>query len=345
MAVPACSSPGSDPGDPDGSMPDGATNTPDGGLPDAVDPDAPWDGNLDETCAEYARSDCNYLNRCNPIYVEWTYGSDAECLAQMKNTCIVHLTAPGTSRTPPAFLACAKAGEHLACDDPSFPAACEIQPGAKEKGASCLTSAQCASKACLRERYNGCGVCGDRAPDGAACTRSANCQSGQCTQRICTPVLKEGDICARPTDCAWNLVCSNGTCKKPTYAPLGQPCDNDLVLCEADYNCEESVCSKGRFAEVGARCGFVEEGHYTYCRGSDCSDLGVCVSYAPVGAACPPFVTCAGGGLCVNGFCKTYAPDTCETPAPSAFTVDTRELADDPNIGPRGHRAHLLNLE
>jgi hypothetical protein len=344
MAVPACSSPGSDPGDPDGSMPDGTTSTPDGGLPDAADPDAPWDGDIDEPCADYARSDCNYLNRCSPIYVEMNYGSYAGCVAQSKKACTVLSTAPGTSWTPPALLACAKAGEPLGCYDDTYPAACVTAPGAKEKGASCVTSSQCASTFCIRERYNNCGVCGDKAPDGASCTRGLNCQSGRCTQRICSPMLKEGDPCSRPSDCPWNLACSDGTCKKPTYAPLGQPCDNDLLLCESDYLCEDSVCSKGKFVDLGDRCGIVD-GHYTYCRGSECSDMGVCVNYAPEGAACPLYVTCAGGGLCVNGFCKAYAPDTCETPNPSALTADTRELADDQNIGRRAHRAHLLNVE
>ena len=341
LAVAACS----DPADPGAPMPDGGTSTPEGGLPDAADPDATGDGNIAETCAEYARSGCDYITRCMPFYLEWNYGSYAKCLAQTKDVCTVLSTAPGTSWTPPQLLACAKAEALLACDDYTPVAACEIQPGAKEKGASCVTSAQCASKACLRERYNSCGVCGDKAPDGAACTRSVNCQSGQCIQKTCAPVLNEGDPCPNHDGCRWDLVCSAGTCQKPTYAPLGQSCSSELVLCEGELVCENEVCSKPKFADVGERCGFVEEGRYTSCRASDCNERGICVSQAPAGAPCPVDVTCAGFGLCTNGTCKAYTADVCETPTPSALTVDTREFAHGPRNEGRAHRAHLLHIE
>jgi hypothetical protein len=142
-----------------------------------------------------------------------------------------------------------------------------------------------------------------------------------------------------------DFVCSAGTCQKPTRAPLGQPCDGDLGQCLGDLFCENAICSKAKFAGVGERCGFVEEGRFTNCRASNCSDAGFCVALAPLGAACSRSFECAGSALCTNGVCNAYTPDVCETTTPRGSTSDTRELAVDPRLDGRAHRAQFVNIE
>jgi hypothetical protein len=339
-AISACS-PSTDPTPPGGST-GGSTGDPDGGPADPVDPDAGWDGNVAESCGEYARSDCNYWSQCMPFYLGWIYGSYDACLAQSNAACNVLSTAPGTSWTPPALVTCSKAAAQLSCSDHSSVEECKTQPGTKENGAPCVAGGQCASAYCWRTLDDDCGVCAEKAADGAACSRSANCQSGRCRQRICATVSKEGGPCKSFIDCPTDLACgTNGTCQKPTYAPQGQPCDGDIVQCEGDLSCENGVCDKAMLVDVGQPCGPLPNGKFAFCRGSDCNDANICAPYVPLGATCSSLITCADGGLCTKGICKAYTADACETPGPHALVFDSHDESD-ARIDRRTRRARRI---
>jgi hypothetical protein len=158
--------------------------------------------------------------------------------------------------------------------------------------------------------------------------------------------LKEGDACQRLDDCPIDLVCNAGTCQKPKLAPLGQPCDGELIQCEGDLTCDNGVCDKGLVVEVGAQCGFLANGKYAFCRASDCGARGVCEKATPVGGPCPtPSVTCADGAICTKGICKAYTADACEAPSPANVIHDSPDIAEDAHIDPRARRARHFIAE
>lgn len=332
----ACSS--TDPSPP--VSPDGGETAPDSPAPDpeaggATDAGTSVDGNVDETCAEVARVDCDDFNECSPVYLGWLYGSYDACLARSSEVCRVQSSLAGSNRTADEMLRCTRAVAAQACNDTTSPAECASRPGALPKGGGCQADAQCASSFCRREVSDFCGVCADRVPDGGACTRSRHCESGRCSMAKCAPVLNEGDRC-NTLDCSNEITCVEGICKKITRVGEGQACNFELTQCEFDMSCVDGRCIKDILVDPGQKCGVLDNGGFALCRGSAC-DFQLCVELPPVASACSSEGTCAGTAVCHLGLCKALTNDVCDAPPVAA----AREILDEAESATHARHARM----
>lgn len=316
--VPACSS-RTDPIEPGA---DGGATSDAGATPD-VDPSA--------LCAEYARLDCDDTQRCNSMYVDWTFGSYAACLSRTEEQCKVWSKLPGAKVNTPELIACIRAWSTRSCDDASPPPSeCSYPPGTLATGAGCQQNRECATGYCRRPDPTACGSCTERLPDGAACLRRAECQSGSCQRQVCVPTPKVGDSCVGGF-CTAYLACIEGVCKTIKWVEPGGRCDASDLICNWG-SCIDGVCLADKLGEVGQSCEVTEKGPYVYCRDGECNaTTNKCENRPAIGSPCSDASTCAGTAICASGQCKALSADVCTMPA-NAVRESFRDESD-PSIG------------
>jgi len=330
--VPACSD--SDPI----LIPDASTETPDGALPESDAGAEGGDGNVEETCAEYARLECARDRDCFSVYLDWTYGSYEACLPESRQTCLVWSSLAGSSLTAQQLVTCLRAYVTAGCDAAGPFAECQAAPGTLSSGSGCLLNDQCFSGYCRREGTNGCGECAGKLSEGAACSRAADCQSGRCSDGRCAPILKEGEGCPVSTDCLRDLICQDGVCQKVTLVGDGQACGGTNV-CDVYMTCANGRCVKDVAVDIGQTCGTTGNGGLALCRAGDCDTQSTCVNRPPAGTACSEAGSCGGASVCYQGQCRALTSDVCDVPPQRAHPEERVEEVDRAPLTGRSPRA------
>lgn len=273
-----------------GSAAGGADGGADEGRP-GVDPDGP------AACAALARALCGQAETCTPFAIGLVFGTRAVCEERLVVDCLTRF-ASGSNETAADTMSCAESLASHPCSEfvrGDLGVACAPRPGALQAGAVCVDDRQCDTTFCARAPDSLCGVCAAVTPPGSPCVRGA---------------------------CSTGAVCPKGTstCLAPVAGPIGAVCSVN-EQCDVGHGVACSPVSGhciGLTLSSGGTCGLdVAKNSYGACGASGtCSTLvaGRCAPAAPDGAACSAGAagpTCLPPARCVDGRCRTPAPDSC----------------------------------
>jgi hypothetical protein len=270
-------------------------------------------------CAEYARVNCEVMNRCSPFLVQLSHGDVASCREFSALYCSLALSASGAR--PEGAASCVDALAAASCEtyfNGELPA-CRFS-GTGQTGDACAVGSQCASGVCLESSgASACGECLVVVPEGGDCS-AAICAAGlTCSNDVCVHQPGQGEACALDVSCRSPYTCVGGTCGDPL--PLGAPCDQNPSgcailqgqICLPDPNAM-SICQAYQLVGLGDNCGFTG-GVLRECLGGlTCSlTTSVCVERPAPGGACDDAnnVRCLTPARCVNAICELPDVDAC----------------------------------
>ncbi len=294
----------------------------------------------DTACTALAASRCAKIKMCTTGFViDRDYGSDANCLAELKADCLRGAYYPWTDSPPTRTMACATALAAQPCADwfagVVIPT-CATGPGGIEDGGICLSSRQCVSGACQIAATALCGSCLPKVATAGACMTTDQCPDGEvCAANACVkPLTTVGAACGAAKPCASDLSCVgavgvvDGACQKRLVTE-GADCDASLATkpaCESRLGlfCKVVVppsgdggvtdagmtdggvitvgkCTKLTLAAVGAVCGTTMPDGTSV----GCSAGARCVRPLPVGSNMRPLT-----GTCVANVAATVACNT-----------------------------------
>jgi hypothetical protein len=230
---------------------------------------------------QLAEANCALIRRCQPSWITWDFGTEANCIQRAMLDNNWSATLPGI---PDNFSSCAAAYAVATCDDLMNPGpltGCE-QPGTHAIGEGCNENDQCVTRFCKQTGWS-CGQCAAAPAPGSACKVDTDCAEG-----------------------TWCM--SSGTCKAPSK--LGEAC-SDTLKCRSPLNCHSGKCEIAP-STTGAACDaktglFCDWTHDLICSGT------TCVAYPPhkTGEVCDANASyCAELGTCTNGVCQARPSDT-----------------------------------
>lgn len=231
---------------------------------------------------KFSEANCGAYQRCQPAFITWTFGTEANCIERSVEDNTWSAALPGVPGD--IFTSCAATWGTATCDDimdPAPLAGC-TQPGTHAVGEGCNENEQCATRFCKQTGWN-CGQCAEKPAAGSACKVSADCAEGT----WCMP---------------------SGTCKAPSR--VGEAC-SDTLLCRSPLNCHSGKCEVAP-STVGAACDsktglLCDWTHDLICSGTKC----VSFPSHKTGEACDANASyCAELGTCTNGACQPRPSDT-----------------------------------
>jgi hypothetical protein len=283
----------------------------------------------DQACQDQAAATCALESSCSAGWaLEHLYGTQTQCVAARKTTCLTNLVAPGATRTSEHVETCAQAMQAESCTDffsNQTPTACQPSGGTLAAGAVCVNSDQCASNFCAVPTVGAvCGTCAPQPSVGTSCAVTG-CGVGLVCGRdshTCLAHQGDGGTCVESNDCLSGLDCvgldaggAPGTCL-PNGASSGVSCD---VRRLSEASCDTTIgffcdrpadtCQLATLASAGQPCGGgAADGGNSLCAdggticmlnaSSNCGDgaaciangsSATCVSPSPVGGPCDLF--------------------------------------------------------
>ena len=178
----------------------------------------------ESACEAHSAAVCGKELLCFPGR-EKVIGPIETCTERMKVRCLSRLGLPETGVTPAALTACAEAMSAPGCDMYlTFPGVCLFK-GAREIGATCTDSGQCASAWCEKPGGSSCGSCaapksvemclGGCGTTGSSCSfEGTSCSYSKiCNGGMCYPGPEEGETCGSfPYYCTYPAACINYEC-------------------------------------------------------------------------------------------------------------------------------------
>jgi hypothetical protein len=291
-----------------------------GGVSAAMDAGA----TAEEGCSQVAKSLCDALNACAPVFIQEQYGDEATCISRATLSCMTDQSTGGIARTPDDLVACAKAASGISCTDAlagNLPSACDPKPGTIVNGMACGSNLQCQSTYC--NKTDACGVCSSRQDVGHACSTNDGCNKGLvCASSVCVKPAGPGEACNLPSQpCRSDVACSSskapGMCVPRVGA--GGACADNSDLCDftkgaiCNTLANPNACITINIAKPGDMCSLASK---TACVGGvgPCSDVlfgGICANPAEDGAACDNKSVCIPPATCVNKVCRLPSAPNC----------------------------------
>jgi hypothetical protein len=237
----------------------------------------------DKACTSIRTASCERTARCNPKFLESSYGDKATCLAREKAVCVAVQTLPGTKLTNEQAEACAKKLAAQPCDATDEIPECTL-PGTIADEQTCMSSNQCASGRCDGGTFSKCGTCKPAAKETGAAV---------------------GAACTKDKDCTKWASCEGGKCAVAGKAK-GQKCNQaDSCSLMLDLGCYGTTCaSGGAIVEAGASCKYDDKTKtMPYCKkGSFCaSDTRKCTPIIKDGDPCNDGRGCMYPATCDKG--------------------------------------------
>jgi hypothetical protein len=288
----------------------------------------------EQACADFAKSYCDRLDACAPVYLRLFYESPEACAARLAPSCVKAVGLSDTTKTDAWTEACGKALDAVTCEDllvRKTPAACVPAPGPRAEGATCGEDGQCATSYCQYQYNEGCGTCRTRAGAGESCNLDDDCAFGSaCAPNKLCAVLGEADAacdtnhpCSPQLSCMGATATAQGACKPAGSA--GAPCDPQQLThpgCDLIHgyfcNVVSKICQEMKQVGGGDPCGIVGA-DYAICTASAMCKLtstyaGNCLAAAKDGEACnvADGPQCTPLSQCLNGVCTPPEPSLCQ---------------------------------
>ena len=252
------------------------------------------------------------MNRCASALFAYEYGDTASCEQRLNAWCLHVGGLPSIRLGPKAIGSCAATFSGMSCetwqsrrDDPL----CDAPGGSLGAGATCVSSYQCASKACYLDTDGMCGTCQSAPTAGDACREPTECPAGTtCIGYKCVEAAGVGEACDSETPCAGMLWCLDGSCilnPNEGDACIDGFCNNRLATA-----CESGVCEGLDLAGDGEACGGT-----VYCSGNGtCLSQGTCKAPVSEGRPCDPNngPFCLEPGVCIDNYCKIPDSTSCQ---------------------------------
>jgi hypothetical protein len=245
-------------------------------------------------CAQYAEAVCNRTARCQPLLVDFAWGTVEVCRKGFEIACQRMTTAPGAATFSAACITPFETGCGDIVPDPN----CAGSKGTLTENTPCEFDSQCTSGRCGSAGGTpGCGLCrpvsdasasGSRTPLGGSCNDEGRCEKGlSCADAAstgfepgngtCQTMRVIGESCQEVEDCntgfygdfgwtGFSVACINGICAKPldegATCPAGLnkrfPCDlRKKLLCQgatANDGSFTGTCTKMTFKNENEPC-------------------------------------------------------------------------------------------
>jgi hypothetical protein len=303
---------------------------------------APTDA-ANAACQDSARALCARAAGCAATYMQFVFGSVAQCEKQVTAACNARYIGPGAAESPQS---CATAASAVPCEEIAdlenmffeqpLIASCPVTPGRFADGDACRADGDCQSGYCLSQIdcrttpcVAGCGRCTPRSDAGGPCSGNHGCNAGlRCVAGgggdppgRCRRFPHVGEPCgAAAGQCAgggYTTYCDATTsiCMQFATSGAGQEgascyTPEDCFIAQG-FGCSAAkTCTKQNIAALG----------------SSCSDKA-----GPFGAA--PETFCDANGRCIGGTCALWPhlDEACDAKASPATAPCSTALRCDPN--------------
>jgi hypothetical protein len=251
----------------------------------------------EDACAAWARSDCEYDDRCG-LGLQWD--SLDQCVARTKLSCELLAADPGVSFDEERVRGCQLPSD---CTTP-LPVC--WPPGNTPVGQSCVWNEACHSRQCVGVVSASLGICG-------LCVCDVHCPPGQgcepdITGGTCVPLPHApGEACSLSRDCVSGACASadSGPMSCSPFTQFGDPCGDGMPPCQPGLICDPTNrCNTTLPARYGAPCGPPEDGGPDLiCDGFAICTEGKCAPPADDGQPCSPGTLCTWPAQCIAKQC------------------------------------------
>lgn len=267
---------------------------------------------VDFFCPYYVRCGrmaASSVDECREVFLPACNARFEPSYESLEAEGLLHLSRAGLD-------ACAAHLDDVACEqqllDLDGPCAA-MWKGTQPAGAACgfdIESFVCEpGTACVLD-LTFCGTCRPVVADGASCADTdpvlgdVTCaRESTCDDDTCLARKRVGELCAAGDRCVLGAICnSDGVCAGPTYAGVGDTCDNFDNRCPFRAECLEDQCRLA--GTVGDTCDAI-----TPCDSGAFCEGDVCVELVPQGGSCDASVQCQSG-ICAESICAVL-PSAC----------------------------------
>lgn len=270
-------------------------------------------------CTTLAENLCGRFEECTAPELF----SSLDCVTAARDDCVRGAESPAATIADSDLAACGSRYAELTCAELyALELRCELPPGTKENGQSCVAHTDCKSAFCV---YGGesCGTCAVQPAEGAPCI---NFQCGpvrSCRDEVCITPKTTGASCVESRECSGAYSCVKGVCTAPLDGE-GESCDPNglelptcnlqrLVYCAPDTN----RCTAIAVAANGEPCGLVDGAFVAcaltqFCDAAAGSEQGTCRPKRAAGEPCAlGEEQCKDGLVCRNGVCSDPGQVSC----------------------------------